>query len=83
LESRLEIPEKVLNMVPVHHKTDGLGFQAFFREKFYLWVGNGSGVEEIWKSHKDIIFEGIKRYVPHTILSKIPKPEYYNKKIKR
>lgn len=32
--------------------------------------GKGSGVEETWKSYKDIIFEGIKHYVPQTILSK-------------
>jgi hypothetical protein len=60
-------------------KTDVLRLQAFLREKFNLWVGNGSGVEEIWKSYKDIIVEGIKRYVHQTILSKNPKPEYYKK----
>jgi hypothetical protein len=50
--------------VPVYHKTDVLGLQAFLREKFELWAGNGSSVEEIWDSYKDIIFEGIKHYVP-------------------
>jgi len=40
-------------------------------------------MEDIWKSYKDIIFEGIKRYVPHKILGKIPDPEYYNKEVKR
>jgi len=47
LESKSEIPEKVLNVVPVYSKTDVLGLQAFLREKFKLWDGNGSGVEEI------------------------------------
>jgi len=40
-------------------------------------------VEDIWKSCKDIIFEGIKPYVPHKILGKNPDPEYYNKEVKR
>ena len=31
----------------------------------------------------DIIFEGIKRYVPQKILGKNPDPEYYNKEVKR
>jgi len=51
--------------------------------KFKLWAGNGSCVEEIWKSYKDIIFEVIKRYVPQQILSKNPDPECYNKEVKR
>jgi len=69
--------------VPTYHKKDVLALQAFLREKFYLWVGNGSCVEDIWKSYKDTIFEGIKHYVPHKILGKNPDPEYYNKKVKR
>jgi len=52
--------------------------QAFLREKFKLWAGNYSGVEEIWISNRDIIFEGIKRYVLKKVRSKNPKPEYYN-----
>ena len=40
-------------------------------------------MEDIRKSYKDIIFEGIKRYVPHKILGKNPDPEYYNKEVKR
>jgi hypothetical protein len=67
----------------VYHKTDVLALQAFLREKFYFWAGNCSCVEDIWKSYKDIIFEGIKRYVPHKILGKNPDPEYYNKEVKR
>ena len=31
--------------VPMYHKTDVLALQAFLREKFYLWPGNGSCVE--------------------------------------
>jgi len=27
-------------------------------------MADGSCVEEIWKSYKDIIFEGSKRYAP-------------------
>jgi len=34
------------------------------------------------ESYKDIIFEGIKRYVHQTILSKNPKPEYYKNEAK-
>ena len=32
-------------------------------------------MEDMWKIYKDIIFEGIKRYVPEKILSKNPDPE--------
>jgi hypothetical protein len=67
-------------MVPVYHKTNFLGLQSFLPEYFYLCAGNGSCVEDIWKSYKDIIFDGIKRYVPQTILSKNPDPEYYKRK---
>ena len=74
---------KVERIVLVYHKTDVLGLQAFLREKFKLWVGNGSCFEEIWKSYKDIIFEGIKCYVPQKVLSKNPDPEYCNKEVKR
>jgi hypothetical protein len=59
-----------------------LGLQAFIRSNFKLWAGNGSCVEDIWNSYKDIIFEGIKRYVPQRILSNNPDPEYYNKEVK-
>jgi len=55
---------KVEIIVPVYHKTDVMALQAFLREKFNLWAGNGRCLEEIWKNYKDIIFEGIKRYVP-------------------
>ena len=34
-------------------------------------------------SHKDIIFEGIKRCVPNKIQGKNQETEYYNKKVKR
>jgi len=40
-------------------------------------------MEEIWKSYKDIILEGIKRYVPQKLLSKNPDSEYYNEEVKR
>ena len=70
---------KVERKVPVYHKTDVLGLHTFLREKFNLWPGNGTCMEEIRKSYKDIIFKGTKRYLPQKILSKSPDPEYYNK----
>ena len=60
---------KVERIVSVYHKTDVLGLQTFLREKFNLWAGNGSCVQEIRKSYKDIIFEGIKRYL-HSVQQK-------------
>jgi len=72
---------EVERIVPVYHKTDVSGLQAFLPEKLNLWAGNGSCMEEIWKSYKDIILEGIKRYIPQKILSKNPDPEYYNKEV--
>ena len=66
---------KVERIVPVYHKTDVLNLEVFLREKFNLWVESGSCVEEIRKSFKGIIFEGIKRYVLQKILSKNPDPE--------
>ena len=74
---------KAESVVPVYHNTNVTGLQAFPREKFNTWAGNGRGLEEISKSYKDTIFDGIKHYVPQTILSKNPKPEYYYKKEKR
>ena len=35
------------SQVPVYHKTDVLGLQKCFREKFCLWAGNGCCVEDI------------------------------------
>ena len=66
----------------MYHKTDVLGLQAFLRENFHLWAGNGSCVE-VWKSYKDLIFEGTKRYVPQKLLNKNPDPEYYNREVNR
>jgi hypothetical protein len=37
---------KVEKIVPVYHKTDVLGLQAFLRENYKLWAGNGSCVED-------------------------------------
>ena len=56
--------------------------QAFLRDKFNLWPGDGSCVEEIWKKFKDTILECIERYAPQKILSNNPDPEYYNKEVK-
>jgi hypothetical protein len=74
--------KKIERTAPVYHKTDVLGLQNFLREKFSLSAGNGSSVEEIWKSYKEIVFEGIERFVPKKILSKNPDPEYYTKEVK-
>jgi hypothetical protein len=67
----------------MYHKTDILGSHSFLRETFFLWAGNGSCMEDVWKSYKEINFEGIKCYVPQKILSKNPHPEFYNKEVKR
>jgi hypothetical protein len=58
---------KVERIVTVYHETDVLGLQAFLRKKFNMWAGNGNCVEEIWVSYRDIVFDGIKRYVPKKI----------------
>jgi hypothetical protein len=47
-------------LVLVYHKTDVLVFQTFLRDKFAIWAGNGSCVEEIWKNFKQIVFESIE-----------------------
>jgi hypothetical protein len=74
---------QVGRIVPQYHKTDVIGLQAFLRENFKLWAGKGSCVEEVWSSFKDIIFEGIERYVPNKTLRINPDPEYYNREVKR
>ena len=40
-------------------------------------------MEEIWNNLKNIVHEGIERFVTHKILRKNSDPEYYNKEIKR
>ena len=60
-----------------------LGLQAFLRDKFNLWAGNGSCVEEIWKKIKVMILEGIERYVPQEILSKNSENKYYIIEVKQ
>jgi hypothetical protein len=75
---------QVVREIPLYHKTDTPGLQAFLREKFRLWAGSGSCVDEILISFKEIIYEGIKRHVPKKkTLSKNPDPEYYNTEVKR
>jgi len=39
-------------------------------------------VEEIWNHLKNIVYESLERFVPHTTLRKNTDPEYYNKEIK-
>jgi hypothetical protein len=41
-------------IVPLYDKTDVLRVQVFLREKYKLWSGNGSCVEQIWTNFKDI-----------------------------
>jgi hypothetical protein len=54
---------KVERIFPVFHRTVVSGFQDFLRDKFNLWDGNGSFIEDIWNHFKDIVFEGIKCFV--------------------
>jgi hypothetical protein len=70
-------------LVPAYHKTNVLGLQQFLRDKLPTWANNGSWEEDIWKHFKDIVFEGIERFVPQKILKRNPDPEYYNKEVKR
>ena len=74
---------KVERIVPLYDKTNIFDLQTFLRDKFNLWTGNGSCVEDIWKNFMDIIFKGIKRYVPQKILSTNADPEYYNNEVER
>lgn len=60
-----------------------LGLQTFLWEKFSLWAANGSCVEEIWKSYKEVVFESAERFVPHKILIKNLDPEYYSREVKQ
>jgi len=69
--------------VPIFHKTNRLGLQTLLRNRYKQWASTSSGVEEIWSNFKEIIWEGIKRYVPYKTLPKNPDPEYYNKEVKR
>ena len=72
----------VERVVPVYNKTDVSGLQTFLRDKYVVWASNGSSVEEIWNKFKNIVYEGIERFVPHKILRKNSDLEYY-KEIKR
>jgi len=40
-------------------------------------------MEEIWKNIKDVIFKGIKLFIPQKILSKNADPEDYNKEVEQ
>jgi hypothetical protein len=80
----LQLPFADINNLLVYHKTDILGLQNFLRDKFARWAKNSSCVEEIWKHFKEIVFESIKRFLPHNILGdkKNPNPESYNREVK-
>jgi len=66
VEKGLETHEK--RLIPIYHKTNVLGLQNFLRDKLPTWALGGSCVEDIWIKFKDIVLEGIKRFVPHKIL---------------
>jgi hypothetical protein len=67
--------------IPIYNKTDIIGLQSFLREE-YGWAGKGKNVEEIGKNFKNIVYEGIERFVPHKILRKNSDPEHYSKEIR-
>jgi len=57
----------VQRTVQVYQKTDVLGFQNFLMGTFKLWAANGSCVEELLKSCRDLNFEGMKCHVPQKL----------------
>jgi len=67
---------QVEELVPVYHKTDGLGLQTL--HKYGIWASNGGSVEEIWKYPRvsNVLFH-IK------YLEKNPDPACYSKDLKR
>jgi hypothetical protein len=60
----------VERLVSVHHKANVTGLKGFLRGKFALRASNGTCVEDIWKSFKEIAFENIDRFVQYKILRK-------------
>jgi hypothetical protein len=74
---------KVERIVPVYRETDVLGLQAFLREMFNMSAGNDNCVEMIWRSYKNIVFDGIKRYVLKKLSEENPFSQYYNNEVKR
>jgi len=58
-------------IIPFYHKPNVPGLQSFLRGKFESCASNGSCVQEIWKSFKELVFESIDCFVPHKILKKI------------
>jgi len=70
---------QVEKLVPMCQKTDSLGLQTYFRDKFATWAS----VLEIWNNLKDIVSESIERFFPHKILRKNTDPEYCSKEVKR
>ena len=68
--------------VPTYHKTDVIGLQMFLWDKLTTWANNGSCVEDVWNKFKDIILEGVERFVLHKTLKRNPDREYYNREVK-
>jgi len=62
-------------LVPAYHKTNMSELQNFLPDKLPTWANNGSCVDGIWKNFKNMVFEGIERFVPHKILKLNPDPE--------
>ena len=62
---------QVERLVSLYHKTNVPGLQRILRDKVASWAGNGSCVEEILKSFKEIVYANIDLFVPHKILRKI------------
>jgi hypothetical protein len=63
--------------VSTHVPQNVIGLQRFLWDKLTTWANNGNCVEDIRNKFKDIIFEGVERFVPHKILKRNPDPEYY------
>jgi hypothetical protein len=51
-------------------KANVLGLQTFLRDRFAIWASNGRSAEDVWNNFKNIILEGIERFVPHKIMRK-------------
>ena len=70
-------------LITMYHKANMLGLQNFLRDKLPTWANNASCMEDIRKNLKEIVFEGIERFVSHKILKPNLDLEYFNKEVKR
>ena len=67
---------QVERLVPVYHKTNVTGLQSFLRGKFASGASNGSCVEEIWKSFKEMFLREYRSFFPTQNSEKNPDLEY-------